>query len=52
MSDINARAGSCNNGFEKVMGGHSPGERNVNGKRFLETQPSNSGILFPAQTPL
>ena len=51
MGDINAKIGSNNRGYERIMGQHGLGEMNENGERFAELCANNNlvigGSVFP-----
>ncbi|KAK7113089.1 hypothetical protein V1264_012440 [Littorina saxatilis] len=51
MGDVNAKIGSDNTGYERVMGTHALGVMNENGERFVDLCALNSlvigGSIFP-----
>ena len=51
MADINAKIGSCNIGYEEVMGTHGLGDMNNNGERFADLCAEHElvigGSVFP-----
>ncbi|VDP47494.1 unnamed protein product [Schistosoma margrebowiei] len=46
MSDLNAKVGMDNTGYEDIMGRHGLGERNENGERFSNLCAFNRGITL------
>ena len=53
MGDMNAKIGSCNIGYEEVMGTHGLGDMNNNGERFADLYAEHElvigGSVFSAQ---
>lgn len=54
MGDLNAKVGSENSGYERVMGRHGCGSMNENGEYFTELGGNNNlvigGTLFQGDT--
>lgn len=51
MGDLNAKVGSDNSGYERLIGHHGKGEMNENGQLFTDFCAENNlvigGTLFP-----